>query len=314
MTPMYKPPAHRDWQRLSAVLVLGVVLGNSGCVVGPDCCLPVTPVPDQWHQTLVQGEYTDANELAEWWTLFNDPVLNHIVNYAAYHNLDLQSAVARIWQADSQVCIAASARLVQINGRKSIQVNQQSKNAIGAGTGVPGFLLGPRTFWTTGTDVSWEPDLFGRVYRSIEAAEANLCANVEAYRDILVTLYGEVAATYVQVRTLQEQLDYGRSNVEIQKQALDLAKKRVEGGVSPIVDQYQAESNLATTESELPPLEILLQQSLNRLSVLVGEYPGSLHQALCTPAPIPDAPPRLPLVIPCNVVRQRPDIRQAERI
>lgn len=246
--------------------------------------------------------------------MFNEPILDHLIEFATRQNLDLHAAATRIWQARSQRCIAASARFFQVDGTGSMQTTQQSLNAIGFGTGVPGFLLGPRDFWNTGFDVAWEPDFFGRITRQIQAADGNLGASVEAYRDVLVLLYGEVARTYVEIRTVQQQIDYTKKNIRIQEQSLDLAKKRVEGGVSPILDEYQATSSLASIKATLPPLETRLQQLLNQMSVLVGEYPGSLHSLLCEPRPIPAAPSSLPIVVPCDMIRQRPDIRQAERL
>lgn len=298
---------------LSGILVLAIVLQSSGCICGPDFQPPTTPVPDHWHQTLQDGTYVSRQELGEWWELFGDPQLSELIHRASRGNLTLYQAATRISQARMQICLANSARLPQVNGGNSFSHQKQSANAFGFG-GVAGFFVMPRDIWSHGFDVAWEPDFFGRVARSIESAEATTCASVEAYRDILVTLYGDVAREYVQVRTLQAQLDYGRRNVEIQRQSLELVKKRVDGGVSPILDQYQAESNLASTEAQLPPLEAQLQQSLNRLAVLLGEYPGVLHGMLCPPAPIPSPPPTLPIVVPCDMVRQRPDIREAERV
>ncbi len=304
-----------SWQHVMVVALLCAAMGTSGCIVGPDNCLPASPAPDVWHQTLEHGQYVGTNGLCEWWTQFNDPILNHLVDYARGQNLDLYAAVTRIWQARAQLCIAQSRRFWHVDRVGSFRTSLQSKNALGFG-GISGasFLIGPRDFWTKGFDVSWELDLFGRITRQIQAADNNLCAQVEAFRDVMVTLYGDIAATYVEARTLQKRIEYALSNIEIQKQALELATKRVEGGVSPVLDQYQAESNLASTEAELPPLESALHRALYRLSVLMGEYPGSLHQLICPVVPIPEVPPTLPLVVPCDVIRQRPDIRQAERI
>ncbi len=141
-----------------------------------------------------------------------------------------------------------------------------------------------------------------------------MCANVEAYRDVLVILYGDIASTYIQIRTLQTQLEYTRQNVQIQERALELVQRRVEGGISPVAEEYQAERNLTATQAEIPLLDAQLHQALNRLAVLAGEYPGTLHDCLASPMRIPAPPEKLPVVLPCNVIRQRPDIRQTERL
>ncbi len=170
-----------------------------------------------------------------------------------------------------------------------------------------------RDLWTLRTSVRWEPDVFGRIHRRIEVADQNVFARVEAYRDLLVALHGDVAETYVIVRTTQAQLEYARENVEIQKQALKLARARVQGGVAANIDEYQAESELAATASRIPGLEENLHVALNRLSVLMGECPGTLHEPLARPAPIPTVPEFTPVTLPRELLRQRPDIRQAER-
>lgn len=292
-------------------LVPGLLIVISGCICGPDFEVPDTPIPDAWHQTLQNGNHVGQDELGEWWRYFEDPQLNDLIERAGKGNLTLYQAAMRICQARTQVCIANSARLFRMNGTSGFTHQKQSANL---GFGAAGtFFVRPRDIWSQGFDMAWEPDVFGRVARSVEAADMSTCAEVEAYRDVLVTLYGDVAQYYVTVRTLQAQLDYARRNVKLQQQSLELVKKRVDGGVSPILDLYQAESNVASTEATLPPLEAQLQESLNRIAVLLGEYPGALHGALCPVAPIPTPPATLPIVVPCDMVRQRPDIRAAER-
>ncbi|MCA9264195.1 MAG: efflux transporter outer membrane subunit [Planctomycetales bacterium] len=299
--------------RLPVYLLGLITLASSGCVVGPDYHRPATPVPDVWHQQLENGVYTDANELRQWWTVFNDPMLNELVTVAGEQNLDLYAAATRICQARAQFDIARSARLAYVDGISSYSRSLQSRNALGLGGGVPTFFLDPRSRWLLGYDISWEPDLFGRISRQIESANAQTGATVESYRDILVALYADVVQNYVLARTLQARLEYAHKNVEIQADSLDLATKRLEGGVAPVLDKHQAEANLANTEAEIPPLDAQLQQTLNRIAVLLGEYPGSVHDLLMSPSPIPQPPEALPMMLPCDVIRQRPDIRQAER-
>lgn len=299
------------WGLLRSSLLVLVVIVSSGCIVGPDYCGQATPVPDVWHQQLENGAYVGSNELHQWWNLFDDPTLTDLIYCAEKHNVNLYAAYTRISQARSQECIINAARKPTLSATGGLQNSLQSPNSINFG-GAPISIPAVSVF-ALGLDVGWEPDLFGRVERQLQSAEANTCAQVEAYRDVLVTLYGDVAQTYVQIRTLQQQLLIACQNVELQKQSLELARKRVDGGVSPNVDLFQAESTLASTEAEIPSLELQLHQSLNRLSTLLGHYPGAMHCVLANPAPIPRVPMNLPQVVPCDMVRQRPDIRQAER-
>lgn len=304
---MNRSPQRHRWQSvhsLGAVVLL--LAGTSGCVVGPDHVRPSSPVPDSWHQELEHGHYLNAAETRDWWTLFQDEQLNQLVYLAGENNLDLYAAYKRICQERAQLSAARSARWPNIDATTSVTNAKPSVNVIN-------FFRGARFVWGTGFDVSWEPDLFGRVARQVESSHADYCASVETYRDLMVTLYADVARNYVELRTQQTRLEYALRNEQIQQQALELATSRVDGGVSPILDQHQAESNLASTQAEIPPLEAGIHQTLNRLAVLIGEYPRTLHCDLLAPGPIPVAPTDLPVAIPCDVVRQRPDIRQAER-
>jgi NodT family efflux transporter outer membrane factor (OMF) lipoprotein len=298
--------------------LLAILVACSGCLVGPDYDPPTVPAPTEWHQQLDEAYQTDQADVGAWWTLLNDPVLDTLIECSVDSNLDVYAALTRIWQARTQICIATSDGLGRIEGTGSFTRSLQSLNAIGAGGfgggGAVSFLLEERNIYALGFNTAWEPDVWGRVFRRVEAAEANTGEFVEAFRDALVMLYGDIASTYIEIRTVQERLEYAKRNVQIQTRALELVKSRVEGGISPVLEEYQAESNLAATESVIPPLNSRLQRALNRLAVLAGEYPGTLHDCFSTVLPIPDVPAELPLVLPCNVIRQRPDIRQAERV
>ena len=311
----------QDAQRTStrmALCLLGLsVLTVSGCLVGPDYSPPATPAPDAWHQQLENGTYAGREEVAQWWHLLADEKLNELIDCADDRNLDLYAAFTRIWQARAQLCIATSPLLGAIGGTGSYSNIRQSQNQIGfvggGGAGpIPNLLL-TRDNWALGLDLNWELNVWGRITRQIQSADATLCASVEDYRDVLVILYAEVASNYVQVRTLQQRLEYAQSNVKIQEDALRLATRRVEAGVAPSLDMHQAESNLAGTQAAIPPLQTQLHLALNRLAVLLGQYPGSVHEFLAAKAPIPPPPSNLPLSLPCDVIRQRPDIRRAER-
>ena len=284
-----------------------------GCKVGPDYNPKVTPVPTEWHQTLDNGRIASNDQLCQWWRLFDDPHLTTLIECAADYNLDLTAAYHRITQSRAQRCIANADRFPTINRMAATTRIRQSLNGLGIGN-VPGLVLDPFTLLGPSLDIAWEPDFFGRIARQVEAADANVCMSIESFRGIMVMLYGDVVQNYVMVRNLQSQLRYAKQNIERLERALDLTKKRVKGGVAPIADQYQAESTLAAAVAGVPQLEIQLHMALNRLSVLVGHYPGTLHESLADWSSIPSIESEAPIVFPCDVVRQRPDIREAERV
>ncbi len=136
---------------------------------------------------------------------------------------------------------------------------------------------------------------------------------MEDYRDVLVVLYADVSTNYVEVRALQDRIKYVRGNIETQRKSLTLTKDRFNAGLAPLLDVEQAELNLAMTESSLPTLEMLLVQTINRLGVLLGEHPDSLHVELAKPASIPKPFEQITVGLPVELLRQRPDVRQAER-
>ncbi|MFG0320546.1 MAG: TolC family protein, partial [Planctomycetota bacterium JB042] len=167
--------------------------------------------------------------------------------------------------------------------------------------------------YALGFDASWEIDVFGRVRRSVEAAQAELEASVEDLRDTSVSLFAEVALEYVRVRTLQDRLRIAHENVRRQGGTLTLTKDRFDADIAPDLDVAQAEANLYLTRSAIPTLESLLRLSLNRIAFLIGRPPGALPPEVLAPAPIPNAPEHVAIGLPANLVRQRPDVRGAER-
>jgi len=165
----------------------------------------------------------------------------------------------------------------------------------------------------TGFDASWELDLFGGIRREIEAAEADIQAAEEARADVLVTLNSEVARNYVEARVYQRRLTIARENIETQKESLELTRARFNAGLTSEVDVAQATAALAATQSQIPLLDSLWQQSVHRLGVLLGQEPGVLFTELTRETPIPAVPPQIPTGLPSELLQRRPDIRQAER-
>lgn len=164
-----------------------------------------------------------------------------------------------------------------------------------------------------GFDASWEIDVFGGNRRGVEAADADIDAAWENRNAVLVTVHAEVARNYVQARAAQHRLRIALSNIESQKTSLELAKSRFDAGLTGELDVAQASAQLATTQSRVPQLESAFTQAVTALAVLVGEYPEDIYLDLTEVTPIPMAPPEVPVGVPSDLLRRRPDIRRAER-
>ena len=172
---------------------------------------------------------------------------------------------------------------------------------------------GPNDLYSTGLATTWEVDFFGRIRRSVESTDAELAASVEDYRDVRVVLYAEVATNYVDVRTLQQRILSAERNVEAQNETLELVRVRNRVGLVGDLDLRQAELNVSRTASFIPALREALAAAVNRTAVLVGEYPDRLHAELGEPAPIPLPETEVAVGLPAELLRQRPDLRAAER-
>jgi NodT family efflux transporter outer membrane factor (OMF) lipoprotein len=286
----------------------------SACAaVGPDYIEPELSVPDAWHMRIVQQvqQGPDAT-LQTWWTVFDDPVLNELIDRARLGNLDLRTAASRVAAARSGLAITRGERLPTVDGTGQTSRTRQSDDGWLAQV-APNDGFDAQNLYELGLDASWEIDLFGRVRRSIESSQAQYESTVEAERDVMVTLFAEVAMTYIEVREMQRRVEYATQNISVQREALGLAQERYDTGLSSQLDVVQAKATLGMTEAALPDFETAKNQALFRLAVLLGQDAGSLQGEFAAPAAIPSPVGRITLGLPVDVVRQRPDVRSAER-
>jgi NodT family efflux transporter outer membrane factor (OMF) lipoprotein len=302
-----------EHQRLLMTIVAIGALVFGGCTVGPDYVEPETEAPDAWHTAAVEGLEDGEATLQTWWMVFDDELLNDLVMRSAEGNLDLRSALWRVEEARALRGVVSSTRKPQVGFSADATRSKPSENGI-LSDFAPEEGFEAENLFTTGLGASWEIDVFGRIRRQVEAADAATDASIEAYRDVLVSLYAETALAYLNVRTAQERLRIAQANVEAQEDTLQLTKDRFHSGLVSALDVSQAESNLANTYSLIPVIERDLNEGLNRLAVLLGENPGALHAELDQEAPIPHEPAAVAMGLPTELLRQRPDVRRAERL
>lgn len=292
---------------------------ENGFKVGPNYCKPAAPVAEHWI------DYADARVISQpqnnwdWWQTFNDPILNELIQTASQQNLTLRQAGFRVMEARALDAYARGNLFPQSQTGFGGYSRNLLSEQVGFTGGGGGGLGVPREFsvWQLGTQFQWELDFWGRFRRSIEAADAQLDATIEDYDDVLVILIADVAAAYVDVRTLEQRLRYARQNVESQSGSLRLAEDKKEAGVSSQLDVSQAVTNVAQTEATIPQFEADLRVAENRLCVLMGMPPQDIRALLAGPGgvrPIPTAPPEVVLGIPADLIRRRPDIRRQERL
>lgn len=274
----------------------------SGCMVGPDFQTPTAPVADRWLESRNRAVITSREDDAEWWGVFRDRSLNRLVQMAFEQNLSLQTAGTRVLEARAQLGIAIGEFYPQ---------QQQVAGAVDYIKDPTSFL--PR-FWkaSLGVQAAWELDFWGKFRRGIQSADAAYLASIASYDDVLVALIGDVATTYVAIRTIERQIAIARDNISKQKDALAIAEAKYKGGTTAERDVFQAKNVLYATEATIPQLRLQLQQAKNALCVLLGIPPVSLEPLLAHSRGIPAAPREVAVGIPADLLRRRPDVRRAE--
>jgi NodT family efflux transporter outer membrane factor (OMF) lipoprotein len=317
LTGRIRPASSSPLIRGFAVAMIAV-LAASGChfrewaqngfKVGPNYYRPPAAVAENWIDYRDGRVKSQATDLSEWWHVFQDPILDGLVEEAYQQNLDLRAAGTRILQARAIRGIAVGTLFPQQQAatfdERNVKLSEMTANP-------------PHAAWfednATALAATWELDLWGKFRRGIEAADAVLDSSIENYDDVLVVLLSDVATNYVTYRTFEQRLLYARKNVEIQTAAYQLAKDKHEAGATTERDVQQAKQILEQTKALIPQLEIGLRQATNRLCVLLGVPPTDLAQRLGNGA-IPRVSPEVAIGIPADLIRRRPDVRRAERL
>jgi NodT family efflux transporter outer membrane factor (OMF) lipoprotein len=287
-----------------------LVLAAGGCTVGPNYAAPKAPVQEAWSEPLEAGLSAGAPDLHEWWSGFNDQTLDSLVDQALTGSLDLRDAAARVQEARAVRGVTAADQFPTVDATGSATYEHFSKNSFGGNSGFPGQTS---HLYDAGFDATWELDLFGRVRRSVEAADADVDAAVESQRDARVVLVAEVARNYVEYRSAQARLAIANQNVRAQQDTLEVSSDRFRAGLASELQVSQAKAQLESTRSQIPQLITNMKRSAFRLDILLGTLPGTHAPDLEATAPVPSTPGAVPIGLPAELLRRRPDIRHAER-
>lgn len=304
-----------------------LVLALTGCAVGPDFVRPTPAAPDDWTSwrsgdasLRIPTEATQALP-TQWWQAFNDATLDALQRRAFDASPDLQTAALRFAQARAQRSTVAAQRGPEVGASGSATRQRQSESGastrmigiMGAGPGVTELLAEPFTLYQAGFDASWELDLWGRVRRSVEAADADVGQQAALLDLARLSLASDVARHYFELRTAQRQIGLMREDIVALEVRAGLLQARVEGGVLDHTDLQRQRAELAALKAQLPPLLAQEAASANQIALLLGERPGALQAELAPrDADVRTSLPDLALGLPSEVALRRPDIRAAE--
>jgi NodT family efflux transporter outer membrane factor (OMF) lipoprotein len=294
---------------IAFMFCLAILPVVAGCMkVGPDFEPPAPPEDRTWIEENNPKIDKGPVDNVSWWRVFNDPVINELVVTAYIENLTLQTAGLRVLEARARLGIAIGDQYPQVQEASgSLSVDSLSKNAAnGAGAN--------RNFSSTsvGLDASWEVDFWGKFQRGIESADAQLGATIADYDDALVTLTADVVNSYILMRAAEERINFASQNIEIQRKGLELAMAKHQTGATSKLDVAQARALLNETKALIPGFETDRRRAQNTLAVLLGTIPRELPAYLEKPGKIPSPPKEVAIGIPTDLIRRRPDIREAE--
>lgn len=281
----------------------------SACAVGPDYERPEVELKEQWSESGAAELIEDLPAApASWWQVFDDPLLNELVNEAYRENLDVEVAGLRIMEARAALGIALGNRFPQEQsirgGAVSTGVSENSPNF---------FAFAESRYWNAdlGFDVGWELDFWGRYRRGVEAAQADMAASLAGYDASLVTITAETARAYLVIRSLQQLMRVTKENVALQRRSYEIADVLARNERVTELDVAQATTLLESTAAQVPLIEARLVQAKNALSFLLGQPPGQLDSRLGV-GPIPEPPAQVAVGVPAELLRRRPDVLLAE--
>lgn len=285
------------------------------CVsVGPDYKRPQLDPPANWGEASKPSEPAAGLEQAAWWKKLGDPVLDGLMQRAVAGNLDVAQARARITQARAEVIVVRAAALPALNTAGATTSSYSDSSVLSSTQDTSSSsAVSPSTAYQAGFDVSWEIDVFGGQRRQREAARATLEASTEDLNATVLTLLGDVAKNYVELRAYQKRLAIAQASAKSQQENVDVTRERFKIGLTSHLDVSQAQAQKSSTEADLPPLEASIKQSIHRLGILLGQEPNALKAELGPVRPLPEDTGVNALGLPSQLLLRRPDLRKAER-
>ena len=299
---------HNIWKirRTGALSFLALLLG--GCSVGPNYQRPSTKVPPAYKETgnFKEAQPSDAIAKGKWWEVYDDPQLNSLEEQIAVSNQSLKAAQEQFLQARAALRVARAGFYPNLSVNPSAAGYRQSQNKTlfspGETVTYPDYLIP--------VDASWEPDVWGRVRRSVEAARSELQASAGDLANVNLSLQAELAMDYFQLRGLDSQKKLLDSTVDSYQKALDLTQSRYKGGIASAVDVAQAQTQLETTRAQDQDVEVQRAAFEHAIAVLIGKPPAEFNR---TASPLSGPPPAIPPGLPSDLLERRPDIAAAER-
>ncbi|HBL88232.1 MAG TPA: RND transporter [Alcanivorax sp.] len=290
-----------------SIVLLTVLAWLSGCAVGPDY-QPVEPDAPERFLEAPQASAGSADE-QRFWAGFDDPMLAGLIRQTLDANRDLRAALARYQRAEALLRGSSAEQLPNVG----VSASAAEQHLADVERTPPGAGDDRVELYQAAAGLSWELDLFGRLRRASEAQRAELGAAGADLAALQVALVGQLATSYFELRGLQQQLLVARSNVDNQRQSLEIVRSRVGAGRGTAFDEVRAISQLEATRAVIPDLQAAVRARMFRIAVLTGQNPGALVDELAPPAPLPESLPVIPVGSPGEVLRRRPDIRAAER-
>jgi multidrug efflux system outer membrane protein len=289
--------------KLAKVAIITSLL--AGCTVWPDYMRPKVAVPEKYSQSQVAGSEANSPVIRNWWTLYQDPVLNDLVEKALQNNTDLQLAAARIEEADAIMREAGAYLFPQIN----LDADATRTRVTEAGA-FPVFASNPRNNYIVQLGTSFEIDFWGKLRKAKESARAQALSTRYAKDTVALSLSSQVVNNYLLLRSLESQIKVAQDSLKSREESLALTKRRLEGGVASALDVHQAEVATSTLKAQLAELSRMRSISLHQLAVLTGKLDLDVATADLNALPVPPVPP---VGLPSSLMEARPDIRQAEQ-
>jgi NodT family efflux transporter outer membrane factor (OMF) lipoprotein len=303
---------------LLPISLAAALLSLQGCLkVGPDFVKPAAPVSTKWLEAGNRELKDKPANYSSWWKSFDDQDLNRIIDRAYRDNVTLKIAAVNVLQARAQLGIAVGELFPQTQqATGSTTFNRfSSYSAVGAaGSSSSKASSISNTYWQdqVGLNVAWELDFWGKFRRQVASADATWRASLADYDTALVSLTATAADTYIQIRTLQKQIQIARENLKVQRESLRIAEARFNAGSTSQLDVEQARTVLYNTQATIPVLQAQLKTNKDALSTLLGMPPGDLAGLLHGSGNIPVPPVSVAVGIPADLLRRRPDVRSAE--